>query len=85
MRVHSWFRNFHQRIGGEIKSFSADGLMSPKVSKRADKFMLFLLGAGKKALTDGGVTEEVMGELDKRRCGVLIGSALGGMSVKSRA
>ncbi|GMN36784.1 hypothetical protein TIFTF001_006284 [Ficus carica] len=72
---------FPTRIGGEIKSFSADGLMSPKVSKRADKFMLFLLGAGKKALIDGGVTEEVTGELDKRRCGVLIGSALGGMSV----
>lgn len=47
--------------------------------------MLYLLRAGKKALIDGGITEEVMGELDKKRCGVLIGSALGGMSVKSRA
>ncbi|XP_024026694.1 3-oxoacyl-[acyl-carrier-protein] synthase II, chloroplastic [Morus notabilis] len=76
---------FPTRIGGEIKSFSADGLVSPKVSKRADKFMLYLLRAGKKALIDGGITEEVMGELDKKRCGVLIGSALGGMSVATEA
>lgn len=47
--------------------------------------MLYLITAGKKALADGGITEEVMRELDKRRCGVLIGSALGGMSVKSKA
>lgn len=46
-----------------------------------DKFMLYLLTAGKKALADGGVTEDVMAELDKSRCGVLIGSAMRGMKV----
>ncbi|PON43570.1 Polyketide synthase, beta-ketoacyl synthase domain containing protein [Parasponia andersonii] len=76
---------FPSRIAGEIKSFSTEELVSPKVSKRADKFMLYLLTAGKKALTDGGITEEVMRELDKNRCGVLIGSALGGMSVSTEA
>ncbi|PON93469.1 Polyketide synthase, beta-ketoacyl synthase domain containing protein [Trema orientale] len=85
MRIHHWFRPFSQRIAGEIKSFSTEELVSPKVSKRADKFMLYLLTAGKKALTDGGITEEVMRELDKNRCGVLIGSALGGMSVSTDA
>ncbi|KAA8541607.1 hypothetical protein F0562_022759 [Nyssa sinensis] len=72
---------FPTRIAGEIKSFSADGWVAPKLSKRADKFMLYLLIAGKKALADGGITEEVMGELDKAKCGVIIGSALGGMKV----
>lgn len=43
--------------------------------------MLYLISAGKKALADGGITEEVMDNLDKRRCGVIIGSALGGMKV----
>lgn len=43
--------------------------------------MLYMLTAGKKALADGGVTEDVMGELNKARCGVLIGSAMGGMQV----
>ena len=45
--------------------------------------MLYLLTAGKKALVDGGVTEEVMAEFDKAKCGVLIGSAMGGMKVRT--
>uniref|UniRef100_Q9ZTG5 beta-ketoacyl-[acyl-carrier-protein] synthase I n=1 Tax=Cuphea avigera var. pulcherrima TaxID=83566 RepID=Q9ZTG5_9MYRT len=72
---------FPTRIAGEIKSFSTDGWVAPKLSKRMDKFMLYMLTAGKKALTDGGITEDVMKELDKRKCGVLIGSAMGGMKV----
>lgn len=43
--------------------------------------MLYMLTAGKKALEDGGVTEEVMNQFEKTRCGVLIGSAIGGMKV----
>ncbi|GLT98824.1 hypothetical protein SLE2022_163040 [Rubroshorea leprosula] len=69
------------RIAGEIKSFSTAGWIAPKLSKRMDKFMLYMLTAGKKALADGGITEEVMQELDKAKCGVLIGSAMGGMKV----
>lgn len=70
-----------QRIAGEIKSFSTDGWVAPKFSKRMDKFMLYMLTAGKKALADGGITEDVMNGLNKSRCGVLIGSAMGGMKV----
>uniref|UniRef100_A0A2P2MR79 beta-ketoacyl-[acyl-carrier-protein] synthase I n=1 Tax=Rhizophora mucronata TaxID=61149 RepID=A0A2P2MR79_RHIMU len=72
---------FPTRIAGEIKSFSTDGWVAPKLSKRMDKFMLYMLTAGKKALADGGITEDVMDELDKSKCGVLIGSAMGGMKV----
>lgn len=46
-----------------------------------DKFMLYLLTAGKKTLIDAGITKEVMDVLDKTKCGVLIGSAMGGMKV----
>lgn len=73
-----------QRIAGEIKSFSTEGWVAPKFSKRMDKFMLYMLTAGKKALADGGITEEMMKELDKSKCGVLIGSAMGGMKVLLR-
>ncbi|KAL2533289.1 3-oxoacyl-[acyl-carrier-protein] synthase II [Abeliophyllum distichum] len=72
---------FPTRIAGEIKSFSTDGWVAPKLSKRMDKFMLYMLIAGKKALADGGITEDVMDGLNKARCGVLIGSAMGGMKV----
>ncbi|AQL06003.1 3-oxoacyl-[acyl-carrier-protein] synthase II chloroplastic [Zea mays] len=50
-----------------------------------DKFMQYLITAGKKALENAGITEEVMNELEKSRCGVLIGSAMGGMKVFSDA
>ncbi|XP_050216894.1 3-oxoacyl-[acyl-carrier-protein] synthase II, chloroplastic [Mercurialis annua] len=72
---------FPTRIAGEIKSFSTEGWIAPKLSKRMDKFMLYMLTAGKKALADGGITEDMMNELDKARCGVVIGSAMGGMKV----
>ncbi|KAG6389101.1 hypothetical protein SASPL_150560 [Salvia splendens] len=73
----SQFRPY--RIAGEIKSFSTDGWVVPKLSKRMDRFMLYMLTAGKKALADGGITEDLMDELNKAKCGVLIGSAMGGM------
>ncbi|XP_068660674.1 3-oxoacyl-[acyl-carrier-protein] synthase II, chloroplastic-like [Aristolochia californica] len=73
--------DFPTRIASEIKSFSPDGWVEPKFSKRMDKFMLYLLTAGKKALVDGGLTEKVFQTLEKERCGVIIGSALGGMKI----
>ncbi|GAA0146103.1 hypothetical protein LIER_06133 [Lithospermum erythrorhizon] len=72
---------FPTRIAGEIKSFSTEGWVAPKLSKRMDRFMLYMLTAGKKALADAGITDDLMNELDKTRCGVLIGSAMGGMKV----
>nr|GLL23351.1 3-oxoacyl-[acyl-carrier-protein] synthase II, chloroplastic-like isoform X1 [Ipomoea trifida] len=72
---------FPTRIAGEIKSFSTDGWIAPKLSKRMDKFMLYMLTAGKKALADAGINNDLMDEMDKKKCGVLIGSAMGGMKV----
>ncbi|KNA04776.1 hypothetical protein SOVF_196450 [Spinacia oleracea] len=69
------------RIAGEIKSFSTEGWVAPKLSKRMDKFMLYMLTAGKKALADAGLTEDIMKDVNKTKCGVLIGSAMGGMKV----
>ncbi|CAM6063734.1 unnamed protein product [Sphagnum tenellum] len=74
-------KDFPTRIAGEIKSFSTDGWVAAKFARRMDKFMLYMLTAGKKALADGRLTEEAMKELDKTKSGVLIGSAMGGMQV----
>ncbi|GAY67323.1 hypothetical protein CUMW_255560 [Citrus unshiu] len=60
------------RIAAEIKSLSTDGWISPKIAKKADKYLIYALVAGKKALVDAGITEQVSGELDKSRCGVII-------------
>lgn len=72
---------YKQRIAGEIKSFSTEGWVAGKFARRMDKFMLYLLTAGKKAVLDAGITEDEMKNLDKAKCGVLIGSAMGGMQV----
>ncbi|KAK4480801.1 hypothetical protein RD792_011652, partial [Penstemon davidsonii] len=77
--IETFYWKKTHRIAGEIKNFTADDWVSPKISKRADKFMLYLLTAGKKALVDGGITKQVMFEFDKNKCGVVIGSAHGGM------
>ncbi|KZV38487.1 3-oxoacyl [Dorcoceras hygrometricum] len=69
------------RIAGEIKSFSADGLVAPKFLKKMDKFMLYILTAGKKALANGGMTEASLNDLNKQKCGIVIGSAMGGMKI----
>ncbi|KAG0579469.1 hypothetical protein M758_4G100000 [Ceratodon purpureus] len=71
-------KEFPTRIAGEIKSFSSDGWVAGKFARRMDKFMIYLLTAGKKAISNAGLSEE---GLDKSRCGVLIGSAMGGMQI----
>ncbi|GJV15498.1 3-oxoacyl-[acyl-carrier-protein] synthase II, chloroplastic-like protein [Tanacetum coccineum] len=68
-----------------IKSFTIDGMVKPKLFKRLDKFILYMLTAGKKALADGGLTEDGMEEINKTRRGVLIGSGMGGMKIVSDA
>lgn len=73
--------NYPTRIAGEIKNFSTNGWVAPKLSKRMDRFMLYMLTAGKKALADAGIDQHQMDQLDKTKCGVLIGSAMGGMKV----
>ncbi|KAI3715474.1 hypothetical protein L6452_22457 [Arctium lappa] len=44
-----------------------------------DIFMLYMLTSRKKALAHGGITEALIGEMDKIICGVLICSIMGGM------
>ncbi|GKE96204.1 3-oxoacyl-[acyl-carrier-protein] synthase II, chloroplastic-like protein, partial [Tanacetum coccineum] len=71
--------NYPTRIAVEIKSFTIDEMVKPKLFKRLDKFILYMLTAGKKALVDDGLTEDGMEEINKTRRGVLIGSGMGGM------
>ncbi|XP_077252992.1 3-oxoacyl-[acyl-carrier-protein] synthase II, chloroplastic-like isoform X2 [Tasmannia lanceolata] len=76
---------FPTRIAGEIKSLSTNGWVAPKYSNRMDKFMLYSLVAGKKALADGGLIEETLEALEKSRCGVIIGTAMGAMKMVNDA
>lgn len=78
---------FSTRIAGEIKSFDAEGYVQKKWVKRQDKVMLYLQVAGKKALEASGIDWNGgdLEHLDRTKCGILIGTAMGGLKTFSTA
>jgi 3-oxoacyl-[acyl-carrier-protein] synthase II len=68
---------FKVRFGGEIWNWSTEGYLTPKDSKRIDRFTQFAMVAGIDAVRDSGIdfTKE-----DPFRCGVILGSGIGGLS-----
>lgn len=70
---------FSTRFAGEIKNFDPGDYIDKKQARRVDKFISYTMVAGKKALEHGGLDEEVLAKLNKKRCGILIGSGMGGM------
>ncbi|HZZ26360.1 MAG TPA: beta-ketoacyl-ACP synthase II [Pirellulales bacterium] len=68
---------FKVKFGGEISDWApSEKYMSPKDHKRLDRFTQFALVAGTDAVTQSGIdfTKE-----DAFRCGVIIGSGIGGL------
>lgn len=79
--------DFSTRIAGEIKSLDCDGYVLKKWVKREDNVMKYLQVAGKKALEGSGLPWEgpELQELDRSKCGILIGTAMGGLQTFSTA
>lgn len=69
------------RFAGCIRNFDTGEYLDKKQARRVDPFIRYAVYAGKKALEMGGLTGEALDKLNKERCGVLIGSGMGGMSV----
>jgi len=67
---------YRVRIGGEIVEFSTDGYMAPKDAKRLDRCVQFAMVAGVDAVRDSGID---FSQEDPCRCGVLVGSGIGGL------
>lgn len=64
-----------------IKDFDPGDYIDKKQARRIDKFIAYTMVAGKKALEKSGLTGESLDKLNKARCGVLIGSGMGGMEI----
>ncbi len=64
------------RFGGVIRNWSAEGYLSPKDAKRLDRFTQFALVGTTDAVRDAGID---FSREDPVRCGVMIGSAMGGL------
>ena len=67
-------------IAGEIRNFDTGEYMEKKQARRVDPFIRYAMVAGKKALEHGNLGSEALARLDKTRCGIIIGSGMGGMT-----
>jgi 3-oxoacyl-[acyl-carrier-protein] synthase II len=65
------------RIAGEVKNFDPSLYMDKKEARRNDLFIQFALAGAQLALQDAGLPiDQPLGE----RCGVIVGSGMGGLS-----
>lgn len=69
------------RFAAWVKDFNPDGYIDKKQLRRADPYINYTIYAGKRALEAAGLTGDALEELNKKRCGVLIGSGMGGMEM----
>lgn len=68
---------FRVKIGGEIADWTTDGYLLPKEAKHIDRFAQFALIAAVDAVRNSGIEFE---KEDLFRCGVILGSGIGGLS-----
>ena len=71
-------QDYPTRFAAAIRNLDAGDYIDKKQLRRIDPFIRYTLIAGKKAIEHGQVKME---ELDKNRCGVIIGSGMGGMTI----
>lgn len=68
------------RFAGVIRNFDVGDYMDKKQARRVDPFIRYVMVSGKKALESSKLTGESLERLDKKRCGIIIGSGMGGMT-----
>ncbi|MBL9080259.1 MAG: beta-ketoacyl-ACP synthase II [Planctomycetales bacterium] len=69
--------NYKVKFAGEVRNWSTDAYISPKDAKRIDRFTQFALVAAIDAVRDSGL--DFIKE-DAYRCGVILGSGIGGLN-----
>ncbi|MDX1975331.1 MAG: beta-ketoacyl-ACP synthase II [Rickettsiales bacterium] len=65
--------------GSEPGQFNPDNYIEPKEQKKMDDFIHFAFGAATEAVEDAGIAS--LGEEEKLRTGVMIGSGIGGLNI----
>jgi len=68
---------FKVHFGGEVRELNPESWLEPKTVRRVDRFVLLALCAGKEAMDDSGIE---MGSENPFRCGVIVGSGVGGLN-----
>jgi len=72
---------FETKIAGELKAFDALTFLNKKEMRRLDEFTIYALAASEMAIADSGLT---ISDGISERAGVIIGSAIGGLSTLER-
>ena len=67
------------RIAAEVTGFELDGLLPPKEARRMDRNVLLAVAAAHEAWADAGLEL-----VDAARAGILVGSAIGGVTTIAR-
>ncbi len=75
--------DYPTRFAGAIRGFDPGEYIDKKQARRVDPFIRYAMVAGKKALEHAGLRGEQLATLKKERCGIVIGSGMGGMSMFS--
>jgi 3-oxoacyl-[acyl-carrier-protein] synthase II len=70
--------DYPTQFAGCIEEFEVGDYMDKKQARRVDPFICYTMVAGKKAVEMAGITPE---KLELNRCGVIIGSGMGGMGL----
>lgn len=73
--------DYPTRFAGSISNFETGDYMDKKQARRVDKYIAYTVVSGKKALEDANLVGDAFEALNKARCGILIGSGMGGMSI----
>ena len=69
--------DFKVKIGGDIYDWDPSGSLAAKEAKRVDRFSQFAMVAGASAIEDSGLD---FSREDAYRCGVILGSGIGGLN-----
>lgn len=78
--THFPCEDYPTRFAAWIPEFDTGDYIDRKQARRIDPFIRFATVAGKKALEMGNLTKEGLEKLDRSRCGIVIGSGMGGLS-----
>lgn len=67
------------KIAASVGTVDSTGYLDKKQARRVDPCIAYGMVAGKRCIEHAGLADQLEG-LDKTRCGILIGSGMGGMS-----
>lgn len=64
-------------IGAPVQGFDCEGYLDKKQARRTDPYIRYAIVTGKKALEHAKINVD---DIDRSRCGIILGSGMGGMS-----